>query len=198
MSEQPKGGAAKKASAKKAPAKKNPAKKAPARKAAAKTPGHEPPPEKTASPRKTASQNATANKTTAPRTSKQATKKAAAPVQEADEAQAKDEERPDPTGGLLDAAAGAAGAAVQLAGMPAAAARKVLDAKGGLPAYVGAGVLAVTGIVQWPAAVVGSAGYAALRKWGRQLPEPIRTLTGSAPEQREDDEAGDSERDAPA
>lgn len=191
MSEQPKGGAPKKGSAKKGSAKKTTAKKAPAKK---------PVPEKTASPRKTASQRTTASKTTAPRVSKQATKKAAAPVQDADEAQAKDEQAKDekdekggqPTGGLLDVAAGAAGAAVHLAGMPAAAARKVLDAKGGLPAYIGAGALAVTGVVQWPAAVVGSAGYAALRKWGRQLPEPIRTLTGSAPEQRVGDE------DAPA
>ena len=188
MSEQPKGGAPKKGSAKKGSAKKTTAKKATAKKA----PARKPVPEKTASPRKTASQRTTANRTTAPRTSKQATKKAAAPVQDADEAQAKDEKGAQPIGGLLDVAAGAAGAAVQLAGMPAAAARKVLDAKGGLPAYVGAGALAVTGVVQWPAAVVGSAGYAALRKWGRQLPEPIRTLTGSAPEQRVGDE------DAPA
>lgn len=184
MTEQSGGGPSKKRAAKKAPAKKSSAKKSR-------------PPEKTASPRRTASQRTTANRTTAPRATKQATKKAAAPVEEADRAQAKDEER-EPSGGLLDSAAGAAGAAVQLAGVPVAAARKVLDTKGGLPAYVSAGLLAVTGVVGWPVAAAGSAGYAAVRKWGQQLPEPLRTLTGSAPQQQTGDDTGGSERNRPA
>jgi hypothetical protein len=198
MTEQPEGGA-KKASARKSPAKKNPAKKNPAKKrsttreasTARKTPaGTRPAAEKTAAPGTSPSRRAST--TSAPRATKQATKKATAPVEEADRAQ-----RAEPSGGVLDAAAGAAGAAVQLVGTPVAAARRVLDAKGGLPAYLGAGALAVAGVIQWPVAAAGSAGYAALRKWGRELPEPLRTLTGSSPEQSPGDETG-TDRNAPA
>ena len=180
-------GAEKKSAEKKTPAKKNTAKKGTAKKTA---------PEKTAAPR--ASASPTASKTTAPRTTKQATKKATAPVQEADRAQKTDRAQQSgaPSGGVLDAAFVAAGLGVRLVGAPVAATRRVLDAKGGLPAYVGAGVLAVTGVVQWPVAAAGTAGYAMLRRWGRRLPEPLRTLTGSAPEQRAD-QPGGAERDGP-
>ena len=58
-------------------------------------------------------------------------------------------------------------------------ARDVLDRRGGLPAYVGAGALAVFGAIEWPVAVGAGVGYAALRRWGRSLPEPLRSLTGS-------------------
>jgi hypothetical protein len=58
-------------------------------------------------------------------------------------------------------------------------ARHVLDRRGGLPAYVGTGALAVVGVLEWPVAVGVGAGYAALRRWGPSLPEPLRSLTGS-------------------
>ena len=58
-------------------------------------------------------------------------------------------------------------------------ARRVLDSRGGLPAYVGTGALAVAGVLEWPVAVGVGAGYAALRRWGGRLPEPLRSLTGS-------------------
>ena len=199
MTEQPEGNA-KKASARESPAKKQPTKKQPTKKrsttreasTARTTPaGTRPAAEKAAAPRTSPGRAST---TSAPRATKQATKKATASVDEADRAQ----QAAEPSGGVLDAAAGAAGVAVQLVGTPVAAARRVLDAKGGLPAYLGAGVLAVAGVIQWPVAAAGSAGYAALRKWGRELPEPLRTLTGSSPEQRSGDEPGGTDRSAPA
>lgn len=68
---------------------------------------------------------------------------------------------------------------MEVVSVPVTAARQVLDRAGGLPAYVGAGVLAVAGIIEWPVAVGVGAGYAALRRWGARLPEPLRGLTGS-------------------
>jgi hypothetical protein len=79
---------------------------------------------------------------------------------------------------------GTAGRAIGFVSVPATAARRVLDQKGGLPVYVGAGTLAAVGAVTWPAAVGASAGYVALRKWGSRLPEPLRMVTGSDPEVR--------------
>lgn len=81
---------------------------------------------------------------------------------------------------LATSAVGAtAGMTLRVVSLPATTARRVLDRKGGLPAYVGAGALAATGVVNWPSAVGASVGYAALRRWGRQLPQPLRSLTGS-------------------
>lgn len=74
--------------------------------------------------------------------------------------------------------------AVDLASMPVTAARRVLDQRGGLPVYVGAGALAAVGAIGWPVAAGVGAGYAALRRWGSQLPEPLRSLTGSRPPAR--------------
>jgi hypothetical protein len=58
-------------------------------------------------------------------------------------------------------------------------ARRVLDRRGGLPVYAGAGALAVFGAIEWPVAIGVGAGYAAIRRWGSRLPEPLRSLTGS-------------------
>ena len=90
------------------------------------------------------------------------------------------------TGGTPDWAAGAAqlvavGApkAVEMVSVPVTGARRVLDRAGGLPAYVGAGLLAAAGVIHWPVAAGAGVGYAALRRWGADLPEPLRSLTGS-------------------
>jgi hypothetical protein len=69
--------------------------------------------------------------------------------------------------------------AVDLAVSGIGTARRVLDSRGGLPAYAGAGALAVVGAIEWPVAMGVGAGYAALRRWGGRLPEPLRSLTGS-------------------
>ena len=84
-------------------------------------------------------------------------------------------------GNVVAPAGAAAHQVVGVASMPMTAARRVLDRRGGLPVYVGAGALAVVGAIEWPVAVGVGAGYAALRRWGAQLPEPLRSLTGSAP-----------------
>lgn len=51
---------------------------------------------------------------------------------------------------------------------PAAIARRVLPAKGGLPLYAGLGGLALVGVVDWPVAVAAGAGYGLARLWARQ------------------------------
>jgi hypothetical protein len=86
------------------------------------------------------------------------------------------------------------GRAIGIVSVPVTKARRVADKRGGLPVYVGAGALATVGAVSWPIAVGTGAGYAALRKWGQQLPEPLRSLTGSDPELRRSEErkSGDS------
>lgn len=76
-------------------------------------------------------------------------------------------------------------AARQTAGVvsvPVGQARRVLDKKGGLPVYLGAGALAVVGALEWPVAAGVGLGYAGLRRWGPRLPEPLRSLTGSRPD----------------
>jgi hypothetical protein len=55
----------------------------------------------------------------------------------------------------------------------------VADSRGGLPVYLGAGGMAVLGVLEWPLAVGVGAGYAVLRRWGSRLPEPLRSMTGS-------------------
>lgn len=46
----------------------------------------------------------------------------------------------------------------------------VLSARGGLPLYVGLGVLAAADVIAWPAAVAAGVGYAVLRRWGPRAP----------------------------
>jgi len=51
---------------------------------------------------------------------------------------------------------------------PVAIARRILPAKGGIPLYAGLGALAAAGILEWPVAAAGGAGYALGRYWIRQ------------------------------
>ena len=61
--------------------------------------------------------------------------------------------------------------AIDVAKTPVSAARRVLSGKrGGIPVYVGLGVLAVADVLDPPLAVVTGAGYAALRRWGPLRP----------------------------
>ncbi|ORT59035.1 hypothetical protein BKD26_13425 [Streptomyces sp. CB03238] len=57
---------------------------------------------------------------------------------------------------------GAANAAL----LPVAAARQVLPAKGGLPLYLGLGVLGAADVIEWPVAIGIGVGYAVLRRGG--------------------------------
>lgn len=93
-------------------------------------------------------------------------------------------ERPAESLGQALQAVGATGleasrAVLDLAGVGMRSVRQATDSRGGLPVYVGAGAAAVVGVIGWPAAAAVGVGYAALRRWGGQLPEPLRSLTGS-------------------
>ncbi|MGP3980058.1 hypothetical protein [Streptomyces sp. KR80] len=65
-------------------------------------------------------------------------------------------------------ASGAANAAM----LPVAVARQVLPAKGGLPLYVGLGVLGAADVLDWPVAFGIGIGYAVLRRSGSLAPAP--------------------------
>ncbi|GAA2361009.1 hypothetical protein [Streptomyces cuspidosporus] len=62
-------------------------------------------------------------------------------------------------GGLADAAL-----------LPVAVARRWLPAKGGLPLYVGLGILGAAEAIEWPVAVGIGIGYAVLRRGGVMAP----------------------------
>ncbi|MDW6057768.1 hypothetical protein SAZ11_06545 [Streptomyces sp. FXJ1.4098] len=62
-------------------------------------------------------------------------------------------------GGLMDAAL-----------LPVAMARRWLPAKGGLPLYVGLGLLGAADAIEWPVAVGIGVGYAVLRRGGIMAP----------------------------
>lgn len=55
--------------------------------------------------------------------------------------------------------------AIDAAKVPVSTAGRVLSSMGGLPVYVGLGVLAAVEILDWPVAVAAGAGYAMLRLW---------------------------------
>ncbi|MGP4002135.1 hypothetical protein [Streptomyces sp. 8N706] len=63
--------------------------------------------------------------------------------------------------------------AANAAMLPVAAARQVLPAKGGLPVYVGLGVLGIADVIEWPVAVGIGVGYAVLRRQGVLPSEPV-------------------------
>ncbi|WP_241838053.1 hypothetical protein [Streptomyces sp. CB03234] len=63
---------------------------------------------------------------------------------------------------------GAANAAL----LPVAAARQVLPAKGGLPLYLGLGVLGAADVIEWPVAIGIGVGYAVLRRGGLMTGAP--------------------------
>ncbi len=69
-----------------------------------------------------------------------------------------------PTAGRV--ASGAANAAL----LPVAVARQVLPAKGGLPLYLGLGVLGAVDVLEWPVAIGIGVGYAVLRRGGALAP----------------------------
>jgi len=68
--------------------------------------------------------------------------------------------------------------AIDVAKAPVTTAGRVLSSMGGLPVYVGLGVLAVAEIIEWPVAVAAGAGYAVLRRWG-----PLRPASTSPAKQ---------------
>ncbi len=70
------------------------------------------------------------------------------------------------THGVVDAAA------VALL-VPVAVARRVLPDRG-LPVYLGAGALAIVGVVDWPVAVAACLGYSAIKRWTGPGREPGR------------------------
>ena len=70
--------------------------------------------------------------------------------------------------------------AINIAELPVAAAGRVLTAKGGLPIYVGLGVLAVADMIDWPVAAAAGAGYAILRRWGPLRPAQTAARTQKA------------------
>ncbi|MET9803333.1 hypothetical protein [Streptomyces sp. NPDC006368] len=72
-----------------------------------------------------------------------------------------------------------AGGAANAAMLPVAAARQVLPTKGGLPVYLGLGVLGVADIIEWPVAIGLGVGYAFLRRAGI-LPQPSPSRPASA------------------
>lgn len=55
--------------------------------------------------------------------------------------------------------------------LPVAVARRVLPDRE-LPVYLGAGALAVAGVVDWPVAVAAGLGYSAIKRWGGHRREP--------------------------
>ncbi|MFV0126841.1 hypothetical protein ACLGI4_03860 [Streptomyces sp. HMX112] len=69
---------------------------------------------------------------------------------------------------LDEVAAGAANAAM----LPVAVARQVLPAKGGLPVYLGLGVLGAVDVLEWPVAIGFGVGYAMLRRRGGPSARP--------------------------
>ncbi|MEU5644030.1 hypothetical protein [Streptomyces milbemycinicus] len=74
-------------------------------------------------------------------------------------------------GGLMDAAL-----------LPVAVARRWLPAKGGLPLYVGLGLLGAADAIEWPVAVGIGVGYAVLRRGGVMAPPSTgrRTIARAA------------------
>ena len=61
--------------------------------------------------------------------------------------------------------------AADIAMLPVAAGRRVLTARrGGLPVYVGLGVLAAVDVIELPVAAAVGVGYAVLRRWGPLRP----------------------------
>jgi hypothetical protein len=60
--------------------------------------------------------------------------------------------------------------AIDVATFPVTAASRVLSAKGGLPVYLGLGVLAVADVIDLPLAAATGVGYAVLRRWGPLRP----------------------------
>lgn len=54
---------------------------------------------------------------------------------------------------------------------PVAVAQRVLPERD-LPVYLGAGALAVAGLIDWPVAVAAGLGYAALKRWRRPPATP--------------------------
>ncbi|MGA5699684.1 hypothetical protein [Peterkaempfera bronchialis] len=79
----------------------------------------------------------------------------------------------------LDRAARAAG---KVAALPLTAARRILPAKGGLPLYLGLGVLGAVGILEWPVVAGIGIGYAILRRGGPLSPAPVRQEPASDPQ----------------
>lgn len=77
-----------------------------------------------------------------------------------------------PVGRAVDVAKQPVGRAVDIAKQPVATARRAMSAKrGGLPVYVGLGVLAVADVIDPPLAAATGVGYAVLRRWGPLRPE---------------------------
>ncbi|HUZ37099.1 MAG TPA: hypothetical protein VMV17_12285 [Streptosporangiaceae bacterium] len=69
---------------------------------------------------------------------------------------------------------------------PVAAAGRVLSSRGGLPVYIGLGVLAAADVVTWPIAAAAGLGYAVLRWWGPSrlpagMPRPMAGRPGLQP-----------------
>lgn len=71
-------------------------------------------------------------------------------------------------GGLADAAL-----------LPVAMARRWLPAKGGLPLYVGLGLLGAVDALEWPVAVGIGIGYAVLRRGGAMAPPSTARRTAA-------------------
>lgn len=71
---------------------------------------------------------------------------------------------------------GAANAAL----LPVAAARQVLPSKGGLPLYLGLGVLGAADVIEWPVAIGIGLGYAVLRRGGLMSPGSARPRATAA------------------
>ncbi|MEU5105763.1 hypothetical protein AB0H07_26375 [Streptomyces sp. NPDC021354] len=71
-------------------------------------------------------------------------------------------------GGLADAAL-----------LPVAVARRWLPAKGGLPLYVGLGLLGAADALEWPVAVGIGIGYAVLRRGGAMAPPSTARRTAA-------------------
>lgn len=65
---------------------------------------------------------------------------------------------------------GVAGGLTDAALLPVAMARRWLPAKGGLPLYVGLGLLGAADAIEWPVAVGIGVGYAVLRRGGIMAP----------------------------
>jgi hypothetical protein len=70
----------------------------------------------------------------------------------------------------LERVAGGAANAVLL---PLAAARQFLPAKGGLPLYIGLGMLGAADVLDWPVAIGIGVGYAVLRPGGPLAPAHV-------------------------
>lgn len=82
------------------------------------------------------------------------------------------EERRSP-GGLsvtIPLDSGLVDVAVKAVTLPVTTARKVVQNRNGLPAYLAVGGLAVVGAVEWPVAAATGLGLAAMRRWGPLKP----------------------------